>query len=44
MQYVPIVDKNVKSLSNQTQVDLYIAENVGPKEDPKEEIDIKLIS
>jgi hypothetical protein len=44
MQSVPIVDKNVKSLSNQTQVDLYIVENVGLNEDPREEVDIKLTS
>ena len=46
MQSVPIVEKNVKSLLNQTQVGLYIAENVGLIEDPREEvnIDIKLTS
>ncbi len=44
MQSVPNVDKNVKSLSNQTQADLYIAENVGLNEDPREEVDIKLTS
>jgi hypothetical protein len=44
MQSVPIVDKNVKSLSNQTQADQYIAETVGQKEDHQEEVDIKLTS
>jgi hypothetical protein len=43
-QSAPIVDKNVKSPSNQTQADLYIAENVGQKEDHQEEVDIKLTS
>ena len=38
------VDKNVKFHSNLTQADQSIAENVTLKEDPREEIDIKLIS
>ncbi len=42
MQSAPTVDKNVKSLSNQTEADLYIAENVTRKEDHPEEIDIRL--
>jgi len=44
MQSVPNVDKNVKSLSNQTEVDQCIAENVTQKEDHPEEIDIRLTS
>jgi len=44
MQSAPIANKNVKSLSNQTQANQYIAENVGQKEDHQEEIDIKLKS
>jgi len=44
MQSAPTVDKNVKSLSNQTQANQYIAENVGQKEDHQEEIDIRLTS
>jgi len=44
MQSAPTVDKNVKFLSNQTQADQYIAENVIKKEDHQEEIDIKLTS
>jgi len=44
MQSVLNVDKNVKSLSNQTKADQYIAENVGQKEDRQEEVDIKLTS
>jgi len=44
MQSVLNVDKNVKFLSSQTQADLYIAESVMQKEDPREEIDIKLFS
>jgi len=42
MQSVLNVDKNVKFHSNQTEADLYIAENVMLNEDPREEIDIKL--
>jgi len=43
MQSVLNVDKNVKFHSNQTEADLYIAENVTLNEDPREEIiDIKL--
>ena len=44
MQSARNVDKNVKSLSNQTEADQCIAENVTQKEDPPEEIDIKLTS
>jgi len=44
MQSVPNVNKNVKSLSNQTEVDQYIAKNAMQKEDHPEEIDIKLTS
>jgi hypothetical protein len=44
MQSVLNVDKNVKSLSNQTQADQYIAENVSQREDHQEEVDIKLTS
>jgi hypothetical protein len=44
MQSAPNVDKNVKSLSNQTEVDQYIAENAMQREDPQEEIDTKLTS
>ena len=43
MQSVLNVTKNVKFHSNQTEADLYIAENVTLNEDPREEIiDIKL--
>jgi len=43
MQSVVNVNKNVKFHSNQTEADLYIAENVTLNEDPREEIvDIKL--
>ncbi len=43
IQSVLNVDKNVKFHSNQTEADLYIAENVMLNEDPREEIiDIKL--
>ncbi len=44
MQSARNVDKNVKSLSNQTRVDPCIAENVMQKEDQQEEIDLKLTS
>jgi hypothetical protein len=44
MQSALNVDKNVKFPSSPTQADLYIAENVMLNEDPREEIDIKLIS
>jgi hypothetical protein len=37
-----IVDKSVKSLSNLTESDLFTAEIVTLKEDPREEIGIKL--
>jgi hypothetical protein len=40
--YAPTVVKNVKFLSNLTEVDPYIAENAILNEDPQE--DIKLIS
>jgi len=43
MQSVPIVDKNVKSLSNLTEADQYIAETVGLKDEIRE-VDIKLTS
>jgi hypothetical protein len=36
-----IVDKSVKSLSNLTESDLFTAEIVTLKEDPREEIGIK---
>ena len=41
-QSVLNADKNVKFLSNQTQADLYIAENATQNEDPREETDTKL--
>jgi hypothetical protein len=41
-QYALIVGKNVKSPSNLTEADPYIAENAILNEDPRE--DIKLIS
>jgi len=44
MQSAPIADKNVKSLSNQTQANPYIAETAGLKDEILEEIDIKLTS
>jgi hypothetical protein len=44
MQSALNVDKNVKFPSSLTQADLYIAGNVTLNEDPREEIDIKLIS
>ena len=44
MQSAPTVDKNVKSLSNQTQADQYIAVTVGLKDEIQEEVDIKLTS
>ena len=44
MQYVVNVDKNVKCLLSQIQADPYIAENATLNEDPREEIDTKLIS
>jgi len=43
MQSAPNVDKNVKSLSNQTQADRHTAKNAIEREDPKE-VDIKLTS
>ena len=42
MQSVLNADKNVKFPSNQTQADLYIAENATQNEDPREETDTKL--
>jgi len=39
-----IVAKNVKYHSNLTKADLSTAKNVGQKEDPQEETDIKLTS
>jgi len=44
MQSAPNVDKNVKFLSNLTKADLYTAKNAMQREDPQEEIDIKLTS
>ena len=44
MQSALNVDKNVKFHSNLILADLYTAENVMLNEDPREEIDIKLIS
>jgi hypothetical protein len=44
MQSVLNADKNAKFLSSLTQADLYIAENVMLNGDPREEIDIKLVS
>ena len=44
MQSAPNVDKNVKFHSSLTQADPSTAENVTLNEDPREEIDIKLIS
>jgi hypothetical protein len=44
MQSALSVEKNVKFLLNQTQTDLYTAENVTLNEDPREEIDTKLTS
>jgi hypothetical protein len=41
MQFVLNADKNVKFHSNQTQADLYTAENVTVRED-QPEVDIKL--
>jgi len=41
---VLIVGKNAKSHSNLTKADLSTAKNVGQKEDPQEEADIKLTS
>jgi len=43
-QSVENVDKNVKCPSSLTKADLYTAENVTLNEDPREEIDIKLVS
>jgi hypothetical protein len=43
MQSVPNVEKNVKFLSNLTEVDQYTVENVILVEDPREE-DTKLTS
>jgi hypothetical protein len=44
MQSVPNVNKNVKFLSNLTKPDQYTAETAMQREDPQEEIDIKLTS
>ena len=44
MQSVLSVDKNVKFHSNLTQADPSIAENVTLNEDPREEIDTKLLA
>jgi hypothetical protein len=44
MQSVQNVDKNVKSLLNLIQADLYTAENAMLNVDPREEVDIKLTS
>jgi hypothetical protein len=44
MQSAPNADKNVKCLSNQTKADQYIAETVTPKDEIREEVDIKLTS
>jgi len=44
MQSAPTVDRNVKSLSNQTQADQYIAVTVGLRDEIQEEVDIKLTS
>jgi hypothetical protein len=44
MQSAPSVEKNVKFHSNLTQADLSIAANVTLNEDPREEIDTKLLS
>jgi hypothetical protein len=44
MQSVLNADKNVKFLSNQILADLYTVENVTLNEDPREEIDTKLVS
>jgi len=44
MQSALNVDKNAKFHSNLTQADPYTAENVTPNEDPREEIDTKLLA
>jgi hypothetical protein len=43
-QFVLIVARNVKFHSNLTEADPYTAENAMQREDPQEEIDIKLTS
>ncbi len=43
-QFARNVNKNVKFLSNLTEVDLYTAENAMQREAPQEEVDIKLTS
>ena len=43
-QSAPIAVKNVKSRSNLTEEDPYTVENVMRREDPQEEISIKLTS
>ncbi len=44
MQSAPNVEGNAKFLSNLIRTDLCTVENVTLNEDPREEIDIKLIS
>ena len=44
MQYALNVDKSVKFHSSLIRTDLYTAENATLNEDPREEIDTKLIS
>ena len=44
MQSAPNVDKNVKFHSNLIRTDLNTAENVMLNEDPREEIDTKLLA
>jgi len=43
-QFVLSVARNVKFRLNLTEADLYTAENAMQREDPQEEIDIKLTS
>jgi len=43
-QFVLSAAKNVKFRSNLTEADPYTAENAMQREDPQEEIDIKLTS
>jgi len=43
-QFVLIVARNVKFRLNLTEADPYTAENAMQREDPQEEIDIKLTS
>ena len=44
MQSAPSAEKNAKFHSNLTQADLSIAANVTLNEDPREEIDTKLLA